>query len=185
MKPAKDYAQLTRKLQSVVHDRFPGMSVEIGHSKRWDRPCVTFTSSVFDGLLPEERFHRLVSVIPGDLRDRDLAGFVWLELAEGESLDEFMKLPRSEDVAGRERKVYGTLARNGLFESLSDALGASPEKHCKGDFSEMTRLLELAGLNEREVCDAKLLMIRHHAYCDCQVLLTAQTRLAQLFADAA
>lgn len=185
MKPARDYAQLTRKLQSIIQDRFPGMSVEIGHSKRWDRPCVTFTSSIFDGLLPEERFHRLVGVIPGEVREGDLAGFVWLELAEGESLDEFLKHPRSEDVASREKDVYGTLARAGLFESLSDALGSSPEKHCKGDFSEMTRLLEMAGLDQREVRDAKLLMIRHHAFCDCQVLLTAQTRLAQLFADAA
>lgn len=185
MTPANDYSDLTQQLAAMTHDTFPDMTVKVAFSTRWNRPCVTFTSSDFEGLLPEERFHRLVGIIPADFRDQEMAGFVWLELAEGESLDEFLKLPRSEDVAAREKEIYGTLAREGLFESLADALGGSPDQHCEGDFREMTRLLAAAGVASDAIRDAKLLMIRHHAYCDCQILLTARTRLAQLFADAA
>jgi hypothetical protein len=185
MKSTNLHADLTRRLAAMIRDAFPEMVVNVSHSPRWNRPCATFTSSAFEGLLPEERFHRLVGVIPADFREENMAGFVWLELAPGERLEEFLKLPRCEDVAACEKDIYGRLARAGLFESLAEAMGASPDSHCAGGFGEMTRLLTAAGLRPDDIRDAKLLMIRHHAYCDCQILLTARDRLAQRFADAA
>ena len=185
MIPADNFQSLTRRIAAMIRDSFPDMAVEVSHSSRWNRPCVTFTSSDFEGLLPEERFQRLVAVIPAEFREQEMAGFVWLELTEGESLDEFLKLPRSEDVENREKEIYGDLALAGLFESLAESMGGSPDQHCEGDFREMTRLLAATGLAPDLIRDAKLLMIRHHAYCDCQILLTAKSQLAQLFADAA
>lgn len=169
----------------MLKAKFPGMDIEIAPSSKWNRPSVTFTSPSFAGLLPEERFHRLVGAIPTEFREQKMAGFVWLELAEGETVDEFLKLPRSEDVSDREAKTYGELAKAKLFESLAEALGKSPDKRCGGDFQEMARLMTAKRLSAAKVRDAKLLMIRHRAFCDCQILLTAMPELAKLFADAA
>ena len=46
------------------------------------------------------------AVIPTDFREQKMAGFVWLELAQGESVEEFLKLPRSEDIADREAEIF-------------------------------------------------------------------------------
>lgn len=146
---------------------------------------MTFRSRTFNGLLPEERFHRLVGAIPAAFREKNLAGVVWVELAEDESLEEFLKLPRSEDVTGREREIYVELAKARMFDVLAEQMGASPDKRCSGDFREMAGLLSARRFPEGKSRDAKLLMIRHHAYCDCQVVLTAWPALRQLYAGAA
>ena len=54
------------ELAELVASAFPGMTVEVGHGSRWKRMCVMFRWAGFANLLPEERFHRLVSVIPQD-----------------------------------------------------------------------------------------------------------------------
>lgn len=185
MKSKSSLESLQRELQAMLAKKFPGIDVKAEPTSRWNRPCVTFTSASFDGLLPEERFQRLVAVIPTDFREQNMAGLVWVELAPGETLDEFLKLPRSEDVASREREIYGSLAKAKLFESLSEALGSSPDKRCGGDFRELDRILKARRFSQDALRDAKLLLIRHRAYCDCQVLLTAQSELARLYADAA
>lgn len=185
MKSGPSNKALESELAGLLAPRFFGIRVEIGKCDRWDRPCVTFRWAGFTGLLPEERFHRLVAVLPADIREKRLAGFVWLELADDESLDAFLKLPRSEDIADREAEIYTGLVKAGLFDSLADAMGASSEQRCAGDFREMIRLLKAKRFPPKRVSDAKLLMIRHHAFCDCQILQTARGELAELFADAA
>lgn len=185
MKAKGNHDSLQRELLAMLGAKFPDITVQIEPTSRWNRPCITFSSSAFDDLLPEERFHRLVAVIPNDFREQNMAGLVWVELADGESLDQFLKLPRSEDVADRERDIYGSLARVKFFDLLSEALGSSPEKRCGGDFRELDRILQSKRLSADAIRDAKLLLIRHRAFCDCQVLLTAQSELARLFADAA
>jgi len=159
--------------------------VGVGKSERWNRPCVTFRWTGFAGLLPEERFHRLVAALPAEVREERLAGFVWLELADDESVDAFLRLPRSEDIADREAEIFTELFKAGLFDSLADVMGGSPGQKCAGDFREMIRLLSGVGFSEKRILDAKLLMIRHNAFCDCQILQTARGELAELFADAA
>lgn len=169
----------------MLSQKFPGIGVAVAHSEKWNRPCVTFEFNGFAGLLPEERFHRLVMAIPTEFREQKLAGFVWLELAEGESVDEFLKQPRSEDIAQREAEVYGELARAKFFDALAQSMGDSPDKRCGGDFREMVRILSARRFSAAKLRDTKLLMIRHRAFCDCQILLTARAELAKLFADAA
>ena len=179
------FESLQKKLMAALAKKFPDISVDVEHSARWNRPCVTFRSSTFRDLLPEERFHRLVAALPADLREEKLAGFVWVELAEGESLEKFLKFPRSEDIARREAEIYKKLCQADLFGPLETSMGKSPDKRCRGDFREMVRVLTEKSWSPAQVRDAKLLMIRHRAFCDCQVLLTAQAELARLFVSAA
>ena len=185
MKSAASFETLKRELAAMLSVKFPEIGVKVAHSAKWNRPCVTFASRDFSGLLPEERFHRLVAVIPTEFREQKMAGFVWIELAEGETVEEFLKLPRSDDIANCEAEIYGELAAVKLFDSLAESMGTSPDKRCSGDFREMIRVLSAKRFSAKKMRDAKLLMIRHRAFCDCQILLTARPELAKLFANAA
>ncbi len=177
--------ELQQELATLVETKFPGMSVEVGHSARWDRPCVTFTWDGFADLLPEERYHRLATVIPERVRDERLKGFVWLELAAGESIDDFLKQPRSEDVASKQREIYRKLIDSGFFDALSKAAGPSPDTSCRGDFRVANTTFVSKKFSAKAARDAKLAFILHGVYCDCQILLTAHTALAEANVGAA
>lgn len=178
------YRRLGTDLTRLLAEGFPGMVVEVGANERWDRPCIKFCWSGFAGLLPEERFHRLVGAIPEAFRTDRLGGFVWLELAPRETIETFLELARSEDVAEREGSVYCGLLDAGFFESLAESLGGSPEKACPGDFSTSADVLADKCFSSGRIRDAKLVFIRCGAYCDCQVLESVCSALAELHASA-
>ena len=173
------------ELAAMLEPRFPGMTVTVAYSERWNRKSVTFRWSGFAGLLPEERFHRLTGAIPEDFRASQMAGVVWLELAPEETIEDYLDLPRSEDVADKERDIYVELARHGFFELLGSSLGPSPETRCEGGFSATTAVLSQKGFPAAKIRDAKLVFIQHGVYCDCQVLQMAQPALVELHAGAA
>lgn len=172
--------KLEADLTSMLAEEFPGLNVTIEHSDRWNRVCATFVWSGFADLLPEERFQRLVRLIPEDFREKRLAGLVWLELAPGESVEAFLKLPRSEDFAAREADVYAELESAGFFEALEKALGPEPQKACQGQFTELGVVLSRKKYSKKRIRDAKLLFILNGAYCDCQALLTVRRELSRL-----
>ena len=174
---------LAEELTVLLAPSFVDITVSAGMSERWDRPCVLFRWSGFADMLPEERFHRLVQAIPAEFRQSRLAGFIWLELAPGETVPAFLKLPRSEDVADQEEAIFDRLVDAKFFDRLAASLGKRPTVRCQGDFSETDKVLSHAGPSHTR--DAKLLFIRHGVYCDCQVLQTVQPELAKLFAGAA
>jgi hypothetical protein len=172
--------RLAGELSAMLAEGLPGIEVSVGRSDRWNRMCVTFVWSDFAGLLPEERFERLTRHIPQEYREKKLGGFIWLELAPNESVDDFLKLPRSEDVSDREAEIYGRLESAGFFEDLGNALRPEPQKTCSGDFSRTLELLKPEKAVKKAIAlDAKLLFIRHGAYCDCQALLTVRPQLAR------
>jgi hypothetical protein len=177
--------ELEADLTAVLAGQFPGIEVEVAHNQRWNRMCATFRWGGFTALLPEERFHRLVKVIPEKLREARMRGFAWLELAPDEALDAFLKLPRSEDVADQEVDIYAGLEEAGFFESLAEALGTSAGNRCREDFGQAEAVLSAKGFSMAQICDAKLVFIRYGAYCDCQVLEAAQPALAELHTTAA
>lgn len=177
--------QLASDLQEILDPQFPGMTLEVTQSSRWGRTCATFRHDGFAGLLPEERFHRLVAVIPEEFRETRLAGFVWLELAPGESIDQFLALPRSEDVAEREGDVLAYLQKMNFFERLAAALGATPAKTCTGGFSQSMELLSAKDCSQAAARDAKLVFIRGGAYCDCQALEVGRKALSDSCVGAA
>jgi len=169
------------ELTEMLSGKFPGIEVEAAHSDRWDRMSVSFCWSGFAELLPEERFQRLVSVIPESFRTARLAGFIWLELAPGESIDQFLKHPRSEDVADREAEVYARLCGAGVFAALKKSMGRSPQRSCGGGFEKVAGVLSDAGWSGDAVRDAKLVFIRHGAFCDCQVVETVAATLKEAY----
>jgi hypothetical protein len=177
--------KLETELAAMLSPSFCGMTVEVAHSERWNRMCVTFRWPGFAGLLPEERFHRLAQVIPAEFRESQLKGFVWLELTPDEAIETYLRLPRSEDVAKREKAICGGLVDVHFFELLGDSLGPKPTDRCPGDFSSTSALLSGLGLPLSKIQDAKLLFIRHGAFCDCQVLETVQPIVRRLLAGAA
>lgn len=185
MGTTRDKQAVAGELLRMLSTSFPGVQVTLEHSARWNRECVTFRWTGFSGLLPEERFHRLVKVIPESFREQNLAGLVWLELTPSESVEEFLRLPRSEDIARKERTIYAALRKADFFTALHRALGSAPEQSCDGGFAQSERILSGLKLGPHGTQDAKLVFIRHHAFCDCQVLLTAQQALADAHAGAA
>lgn len=185
MSTPKHNKALETKLSALLKDKFPGMEVSVRHAPRWDRMCATFRWPGFEGLLPEERFHRLTTVIPEDFRSSQMQGLIWLELAPNEAVDDFLKQPRSEDIATRASKVYSGLMKVEFFSALEKALGRSPEKKCSGDFSAVVRILAGKNYPPAKVSYVKLLFITHGAYCDCQIVQTVQAQLAEEHADVA
>lgn len=176
---------LAAELTDMLGEALPGITVEVGVSDRWNRPCATFCWAGFAGLLPEERFQRLTRIIPEAFRTARMAGMIWLEMAPGESVEQFLALPRSEDLEPRELEIYRSLRQGGFFDLLAKALGGSAERNCPGDFTRTRAVIGKArGLNVSpdEAC---LVFIRHGVYCDCQVLQGAEPALAELYAGAA
>ena len=170
--------KLEAELRAMLGKKFPGVEISFGPSDRWKRNCVTFRWKGFADLLPEERFQRLATEISEEFREAKMKGCVWLELAPDETVDQFLKLPRSEDVAGREPRVAAELERVEFFAAMKKAMGANPKKKCGGDFSLSMRILDDKKLSTTMARDAKLLFIRHGAYCDCQVLESVAAELA-------
>ncbi|MFH0981732.1 MAG: DUF2695 domain-containing protein [Planctomycetota bacterium] len=174
MTPPNAHAQLQAKLAHLLARKFPGITVEVGNSERWDRTAVTVRWAGFDELLPEERFHRLFHSVPEDFYKRHLAGCVWFELGSRESLADFLKLPRSNDVQGKEPEVIQRLAKVGFFEALAAELGAQPTSRCGGDFSAVRRILAAKKFAQSALRDALLVLMRNGAFCDCEALFNAQ-----------
>jgi len=179
MSRIKESVSVGAELTTMLAGPCPGIEVTAEHSGRWDGMCVTFRWSGFAGLLPEERYERLVRVIPEEYCKKKLAGFVWLELAPGESIDAFLAMPRSEDVAEKEADIDAELRRIGFFPALSNCLGSSPKKTCRGDLSGVARVLGDLAFDGERIDQAKMLFIRYGAYCDCQALLTVEKQLAE------
>ena len=172
------------ELTAMLLPHLPGARVRVDHSERWDRPCATFRWNGFLGLLPEERFHRLVQMIPEEFRAGKMAGFVWLELAPGEDVEAFLAQPRSEDVAEREGEIYAGLLDAGFFKKLAAALGPSPDKRCPGDYATTADVLAECGYDAPRTDEVKLILIRHGAYCDCQALVSVRGTLAEQYGRA-
>lgn len=171
-----EFKKLEVKLTEMLTPKLAGINVDVKHGKRWNRPCVTFRWSGFAGLLPEERFHRLVALIPEDFRRDRLAGFVWLELTPEETVEAHLQLPRSEDVATREDEIFHDLHDAGFFGALGTALGTVPERKCPGDLSTLAKVLIEKQFTPTQVWDVKLTFIGQGVYCDCQALLTSKAR---------
>lgn len=180
-----DDQRLETDLNDLVRATFPGMTVCVEDNARWNEKSVTFTWPGFSDLLPEERFHKLVGVIPPEMRQSRMQGMVWLELVPGESIDDYLKLPRSEDSLEKEPSVYSMLVEADFFVDMANRIGSGPGSKCGGDFTVAEAVLTNAKFSASRIRDAKLVFIRHGVYCDCQVLSSVQPELAKLYSGAA
>ncbi len=180
---AKGEDNLAAALTAVLAPAYPGITVEVGPNERWNRPCITVRWAGFADLLPEERFQRLVKELPDDLRKRALSGFIWLELAAKETVDEFLKLPRSEDVEAKAGTIHRSLNKLGFYEALTSSMGRSPQAVCAGNFAQSIAVLKKKKAAESKRRDARLLFIRQGAYCDCQIIETVRAELDKQYGD--
>jgi len=168
--PLRNYTAIESELRAMLGAAFDGMTIEAGHSPRWRRMQLVLRWEGFAGLLPEERFRKIMQVIPADYYEQTLRGAVFFELTADESIEQFMGLPRSDDVVDDEPRVIRMLDTVGFFNALRASLGSAPAEACGGDLSAARRLLRARGVPAADVVTACLTFIRHGAFCDCEAL---------------
>jgi hypothetical protein len=166
----QDHARLAGELRELVETACPGIAVEVGIHPRWQRKCFTFRWAGFDGLLPEERFRLVVKRIPPEFYEAHCGGAVWLELADGESLEDYLELPRSEDIDPRLAAVWSFLRDVNFFATLEDELVRIPPARCPDDFTVCRKVLTVKQASADQARDALLAFMRHRAYSDWEVL---------------
>lgn len=167
----KDYARIESQLQRYLSARFEDVTVRVGDGIHYPGTNVVITSSRFADWLPEQRFHHVVREIPHAFYDRHLRdGIVWFELAPGEAAQEYMRMPRSEDVASEEKKLTELLRRVKFPERLTAALRDAPGVASPDDFLETRKAMFAAGLDEAQVQKACLMLIGRGAFCDAHVV---------------
>lgn len=162
----KDYAAIARQLREHLVGRFADVTVEIGDDIHYKGVNIVVTTRVFEGLLPEQRYHHVVHAVPPDLYEKHLrSGVVWFELAPGQTGREYMKMPRSEDVADDAAKIEARLAKAGFFERFAEAVDEAGELS-RDDFVLAKRLLAESGAKTDEVQRATLYFVLRGAFCD-------------------
>lgn len=166
----KDYKKVQRQLQDFLSAPFEDVTVAVGDGIHYKGTNVVVTSSAFSGLLAEQRFHHVVHAIPPDFYEEHLrGGVVWFELAPGESGLQYMRMPRSDDVAGIEKAIRRRLDEVSFFDKFEKALAAKDGAVSRRDFVEARRILAKAGLDEGENVEARLLFIRYGGFCDAEI----------------
>jgi hypothetical protein len=166
----KTHAQLKKDLLSYVGKQCEGIELNVEISPRWDRLCFTFRWDGFDDLLLEERFRKVARLIPGDYFEKHCQGVVWLELTAGESIDEYLKQPRSEDVDAELPDIWKQLAEIEFFSRLEDEMVRISPADCPDDLSVSKRVLRASKLPEKDVRRSCLAFIRQAVFTDWEVL---------------
>ncbi|MCH7720923.1 MAG: hypothetical protein IH988_08030 [Planctomycetes bacterium] len=177
-------ADLRADLLALLVKTCPGIDITLGHSERWNRPCIEFRWDGFARLLPEERFRRIMGPLPDQYYEERMRGCVCLELAPGEDLEAFLALPRSEDIVQDESRIARRLLEAEFFGKLEAQLGPSPMDSCPGSLQGSRQLLRSLRFSAAQVERACLVLIRHRSYCDCEILMRARRELVVQFGPA-
>jgi len=171
MIPRQQYASVQAKLREYLTPVFSDARVQVGDNIHYRGTNVVITSATFDGLLPEQRFHHIVRAIPTDFYEKYLrGGVVWFELAPGENAKDYMKMPRSEDIANEEEKIQANLSKVDFFERLQGRLEKQPAAGGLGDFRAARALLREAGLGDGAIEKCCLHFIRQGAFDDAGIV---------------
>lgn len=182
---SRDYSRVAKNLESHLAPAFADVRVEVGDNIHYRGTNVVVTSSAFEGWLPEQRFHHVVRAIPPEFYEKFLRrGIVWFELTPGEDPKSYMRMPRSEDVAGDSDKIANMLRRAKFTERLVATLGPHPGDASPVDFKTARRVLHEAGWKAEDIRRACLFFILHGAYGDTQVLTEVVPMLMQPTASA-
>lgn len=166
----KDHAAIAADLLKSVSGACPGIKVAVEQSARWKRPCLTFRWSGFDGLLPEERFAVVARLIPPDYVEAHCKSAVWVELGSAETLEQYLALPRSEDVAKQANDVLAELAATNFFAVLEDEMVRIPPNQTACGLTVTRRILKSRGLTDKRVQTICLVLIGAGGFNDWSVL---------------
>jgi hypothetical protein len=170
--------QLETELLSLLRTAYPAIEVRIAP---WDqdrtRVAIRFVEPSFAGLYVQERYHRLVHLIPRSFFDQELTNTVWFELAPGERAEE-LRYPDEELIREITPAVLGVLAQRHAFEGLDDLLcPADPRavpSTCAGGFQHMRRILAERGFSEDDLFDILHVLMEQGAFCDCEILTNVE-----------
>lgn len=167
----KDHQRIAKELQALLADRFDGVSVRIGDDIHYRGTNVVVTTPAFSNLLPEQRFHHIVHAVPPDFYETYLRhGVVWFELSPGETGLQYMKMPRSDDVASDAAALDARLEATRFLERFEQALRANTGDPSQQDFVIARRTLAEAGWTEPEITRARLFFILRGAFSDADIL---------------
>lgn len=174
-----DYAKIEDQLQKHLAARFEDVSVRVGDDIHYKGTNVIVTSSHFAGWLPEQRFHHIVRALPQEFYEKYLrVGMVWFELAPGEQPKQYMKMPRSEDVADEDADIAQMLVRIGFAKKLKNLIADEGGDASPDDF-ELTRVvLAELDLDESVIEKVCLFLIGRGAFCDAHVVKDVLPQLA-------
>jgi len=173
----QDYARIQEQLLTYLYERFDDVMVQIGDDIHYPGTNIVVISPAFEGLLNEQRYHHIVRAVPLDFYEQYLRrGVVWFELAPGESATEYMRRPRSEDIAPRAHEIHKRLMGSGFFDRFQAAVG---DGGCASadDFTVVRQVLKDAGAGPDEIEDMCLFFIRHGAFCDVHVFADVMPKL--------
>lgn len=163
----KDYAAVANQLREHLVKRFDDVDVQIGEDIHYKGVNVVITTRVFDSLLPEQRYHHVVRSLPPDFYEKHLrGGVVWFELAPKQAARDYMKLPRSEDVAGKAERIEKRLGDAGFNDRFAAATAGRTDTLSQDDFVVAKRLLAELGLSKPEIQEAALFFILRGSFCD-------------------
>lgn len=163
-------AHLARALSQVT--------VSIRPESRWRREVVEVVWPGFAGMLPEQRFRLVVDMLPRRLFITRLRGLIWLERTPAEDLEDYLALPRSEDVAARRDALLKEMVQAGLFPRLAQRVDAkkASAKTATTDlvgglrFEETRAVLKTLGMSAAQIEDCCLCLIAVGAFTDCEAL---------------
>lgn len=166
--PTKNQVETRRRtLVQLLEPAMKGVSVDVSATSRWNRPMVTVRWAGFSGLLAEQRFRRVMRCIPQDALERDFRGMVWFELTPGETVEDYLKMPRSEDVRAQAERLLTELRQKKFFDRLR-ALNAASD--CGDDFTRVRKVLRALRYSVAQTERMCLAMLSLGRYCDCEVL---------------
>ena len=176
---AKDFTKVQRQLETYLSEHLGDVKVQVGENIHYRGTNVVITCAQFAGWLPEQRFHHVVLAIPPDCYDRHLRrGIVWFELAPGETPQQYMGMPRSEDIAAEAPAIAVMLQKKGFAGRMLALLGPHPEDASTTHFAATRQVLAECKLTNAEIEKACLYLIAEGAYCDMQVLMDVLPKLS-------
>ncbi|GJQ25826.1 MAG: hypothetical protein HBSAPP02_08580 [Phycisphaerae bacterium] len=161
------YEEVARQLQEYVRARFEDAIVQIGEGLHYRGTNVVITSKAFAGQLPEQRYGLVLRTIPEAFFKKYLrGGVVWFELAPGESGKDYMRMPRSEDVAARSADVLARMKKSGVLKQLEQAVAQAKGALSAVRLDLARECMDAAGWSPDEVQEGSLVLIGRGSLCD-------------------
>jgi hypothetical protein len=169
-----DTAKLESELRSFIRNAYPAMTVRVERVQTSaEHLAIYFIDASFRDLYPQQRYHKLTSLIPPAYIEDRLSGSEWFKLAPGES-PETLRFPDDDLISSITPHVSLVLKNRGFFKVLDDTLcPISPDLEvvqCKGDFSNSKAALLACGFSGGDYDDVFGVLMAIGAYCDCEAL---------------
>ena len=169
-----DTAKIESELRSFVQGAYPAMTVRVEQVQTGEEHlAIFFIDASFRDLYPQQRYHKLTSVIPAAYIENQLSGSQWFELVPGEN-PETLRLPDDDLISSITQDVSLALKNRWFFNVLDDTLcPVLPNLEavrCQGDFSNSKAALLACGFPESDCDDVFGVLMSLGAFCDCEVL---------------